>query len=302
MKDVSIGQIFLFCFVVLNSRSVLPTNTITGTGIHFNILGYEPCVFNVLEYDPDLYSHDVSKEILVNSHGVLRWTLFQLEAEEAHKYLGNEKRFLDSPHYFWESCSVNIVVAVGKCFYRTIGDVFGSRIYNADNIFIKILGEKKYCRSYETIENPGYGSELVQANILTIYLNFGRESWAQSAYRIPHCFCDNRITITNLTSDVDWKNLREIEKFRAGIKTKEMVPIIAAMDSKGLKIYPSREVERCDFLYRNRTGTEGERVGCNVDHIFLENAGAELNVSIEYFYPFQTRLRLNYKFELPPNW
>jgi hypothetical protein len=123
---------YIPCFIIL--RVVSSLNSVVG--IYFNISGYEHCVFDLAIYAErfELVSKDLVEGILVNTEGLQRLTIFQVnESEEvAWRY----ESVLDNPVYFKETCSVNIVVALEECFERTLRSIFRNHLYSTKNTFI----------------------------------------------------------------------------------------------------------------------------------------------------------------------
>jgi len=136
---VSTPRFNIFRFVLL---TVIPT-LYSVHSVYFNTLGFEQCIFNLVKYDPssDLNSQDLLDNILTRTFGMQRWSLLQISTTKL-----NGQMFFDVPHYPHERCSVNLVVAINVCFGQYLTEDFGLRVYDTENTFIMLQGNRRDCK------------------------------------------------------------------------------------------------------------------------------------------------------------
>jgi len=74
-----------------------------------------------------------------------------------------------------------------------------------------------------------------------------------------------------------------MKKFSAGFKAKAYEPIVAVLGERLNVQYKTTAVARCSYLYKIRKSTNSQAIGCDVGSIFVENAAARLNFSVEHY-------------------
>jgi len=245
-------------------------------GMYFTTSGYEHCVCNLAINDQirDLTSRNVVEDLVFGTTaGIQRWTIFHVDQADVHR-----KRFLDRVQYFKESCSVNILVAIERCFERNLNNIFGHRLFNRQNTVIMLIGIKTMCTNYQQTGNVLHGTDT-QLETVSIFLT-GRKA----AYAVFSCvFCSKSFHALRIPSNVDLHSIEEIRDFSDFVVRKSMLPVLGIV---GVDIdLPNAVghwefVNQCKFLYRTRKVTPASHLGCDGRLITMENVAYVMNVSL----------------------
>jgi len=273
---------------IVHLLGVIALNLMVGTYVadcvSFNTNGFQRCIFNVAVNDAlsATFSRDVLDDLLVRTSGKQLWTIFRLN-EKRPTDESYDEMSLDRPRFWRESCSVNFVVSVGpKCFKRSLRSIFGPRQLLIENTFIMILesGVLNKC-TFEQIHGNIFDGWPTVVDIYTVFIS--KLNVPESTYSFCS-FCSKKYQHSMLPTEIDYQSIQELRKFSASVKSKSVLPIIAAMTYDtltGHSCSPS-DIKPCAFLYRIRKTTQPDKIGCSNDNIFIENAAARLNVSIEF--------------------
>jgi len=179
---------------------------------------------------------------------------------------------------FKESCSVNIVVAVGKCFERSLRNIFKKQIYSRLNTFIMLLNSGNYqCSPLQQSGNI-FDDVPTALDVLAFYLlNADKVEYSYSFCGT----CSHAYRIKELPTNIDLRSIQEIRTFTNQVYKLSMNPAIPIIIGYKLpRLFEYDVVRRCQFLYR--VSQNPMILGCHSDKITMWNAAFALNLSLKY--------------------
>jgi len=182
--------------------------------LRLNSTGFQHCIINLALYDLklDVKSTDKIQQILFPMQEHQLWTIFEVDSSNQDP---NEMS-LDNPHYLKESCSVNIVIFLDKCFERSLESIFSTRMFDTRNTVIIVIRKDTQCAL--TLSKDSHAALLID-----IY--YIQDS--SVAYAIcPSCSAEYQKIQYAPKSLTEW-NLEQMRAYSAMIKKISVEPIVA---------------------------------------------------------------------------
>jgi len=243
----------------------------TVVGLNFQMSDIRHCVVNLVDSDSGLHlpTTDLIQGIITSNQVEQLWTLATMLPEKPVPEM-----WLGQIHYFREQCSVNIFVEIRSCSRRELLLIFLSRFHNYQNTFVFIYGTEEACKA--ELRQHAQMKPIV-ASILVLTLN--GETLEEATSFCSSCSQDYRVVPIQLPL----QSLTEVRRFADETRVRLILPVIAALSSTsgqeydGTYCYP-----RLGWLCEQRKSTNSELVGCSMNHIYIENLAAKLNLSVEF--------------------
>jgi len=248
-------------------------HAMTSDSCVFNVTGFDQCAFNlvvtqIVDPESDSIRQDFVELILTSNPVPQLWTVATMTRDDIGK-----TPFLNFS--FREVCSANILITTGGCLTPALDTIFGSRSYNPHNIVYIVRGKP----ANECSPSHFYfGYTLVNSGLVFLDLAEDNLSVKHAVLWCKKCHLENEMI--NLTFPYQW--LVEVQKFSAEVKQGLSEPIVASASLLYSKSFPEADIPRCKHLYKLRSSTQPNQIGCFHRHILIENVAAKLNYSVEY--------------------
>jgi len=246
-------------------------NSVNAVNLRLDKQGYENRTFHlvVMDFDGDLarINVDITEELLARNDDIL----LQRSVTKLGRQLLVLKYWSVVPatHYFNEHCSINVVVQMEGIFTSSLLSIFGSRVYDPNNIFILIFDEKSInCECALRIQVD----DLILAAINRLCVS-SEDSEIKSATSFCST-CSPALKITAIPFS-ELSSLSRIQQFSNQIKLASTENTILAGS-----LAESR-LKGCSYLYKKRKTTNPKWIGCSPANLFVEISAAYLNWSVQ---------------------
>jgi len=256
--------------VLIDSAFLLILITLTQT-LNFHFTGYEHCVFHlIVRYSgKQEASMDLMDQILQKNQGSQHWTVSSFSTPNINFF----RPSLGTPLKFKERCSVNMIIHPEGCVEWYLFPIFGTRLQDANNMFILILGTKADCLEKS---NFGFG---IHPDIFALYLAQAGNKVENGDLFCPTCTSQYRNHRTIKLPQNVLKSLSKMAEFSTLIRSKSVEPTVLT-SGNWAHTHSWNDVKPCAFMYKRRKQSRPLDLGCVPVKILLENAAAHLNSSL----------------------
>jgi len=243
-------------------------------GIYFNSMGYEHCVFNLVEHNhnPTIFSYNLIQYLLVRSQGNQAWTIVQSDA-------ANELRTLAKVHqhrHLKLNCTVSIVIVAGNCSENSLKNLYEALLVLVENTLIVVVAESKNYYIYNKIKLSTSSFDYSYKFLVS------RKLQISSVHSLcPRC--SPALNVFEIPDDVNKRSLAQLQTFTSIIRRISLEPLQVAFFTLGLKSrhrHGPRVIQAFKFLYMREHMRQ--YIGPNPEAILMENAALFLNFTLFY--------------------
>jgi len=249
----------------------------SAQSLSFNTTGYENCIFNMVyqESGRTRLTPDLSERTVLSNQGPHLWTILKYTS-----FQQVEESTLANPPYLKERCSVNIFLPSEDCFPLDLQRILGPRLFSHTSLILVLVGDRAKC--------PGLQLPFILHMSIPVRIHFVCLMPGDIEIEIAFAYCSSCVRITMELIPNGFSNLKALETWSsAPYFRRRFLEPIAAFLVRNTVPFSLYEVKMCEYLYSNRPSTQRFLIGCSSDLIFMENAAARLNLSIEYIPPEQ---------------